>query len=186
MSATDLQQPSQPVATVGVTADLDALRAHSITLHNSLVGCGVMFLLSISAMFIGLCMVLIAIPMLFPIHNLTFGGGLAAAQWMVGGAGMMYLCPALWKWSAAMAHKHVKLDARGADFQLGTKKTPVQVFLPWDQITSVEQKRVGNAKQFTVKASDGSYAQFSSYTFFRPRKVARMIAERAGLTIQRG
>ena len=40
------------------------------------------------------------------------------------------------------------------------------------------------AQQYFVQGTDGSEARFSSYTFFRPKKVARLIAARTGLTIQ--
>jgi len=70
------------------------------------------------------------------------------------------------------------------NFNLGTKKKPSDLFLAWDQIAAIRHKRVGNAQQYTVQGRDGSEARFSSYTFFRPRKVARLIAERTGLAIQ--
>jgi hypothetical protein len=35
-----------------------------------------------------------------------------------------------------------------------------------------------------VIGKDGSEARFSSYTFFRPKHVLRLIAERTGLAIQ--
>jgi hypothetical protein len=84
-----------------------------------------------------------------------------------------------------MANYTVKMDDRGVDFNLGTKKKPVELFMAWDNVASVEQKRVGNAQQFTITGKDGSFARFSSYTFVRPKKIARMIAERVGQTIQR-
>jgi hypothetical protein len=77
------------------------------------------------------------------------------------------------------------MDVRGAMFNLGTKKRPSDLFLAWDQIAAIWQKRVGNAQQFYVQGRDGSEARFSSYTFFRPKKVARLIAERTGLPIQK-
>jgi hypothetical protein len=84
-----------------------------------------------------------------------------------------------------LAGHTVKLDQRGVDFNLGTKKIPLELFMPWDNVASVQQRRVGNAQQFTITGKDGSVAQFSSYTFVRPKKIARMIAERVGQSIQR-
>jgi hypothetical protein len=84
-----------------------------------------------------------------------------------------------------MINFNVKLDERGADFNLGTKKKPRELFMAWEQVSSVQQKRVGNAQEFTILGSNGSRASFTSNTFFRPKKVARMIADRAGLTIQK-
>jgi hypothetical protein len=71
------------------------------------------------------------------------------------------------------------------EFNLGTKKIPSNLFLPWDQIAAIKSQRVVNAQQYFVEGTDGSRAIFSSYTFFRPNKVASQIAARAGLTIQK-
>jgi len=186
VSETEIQAPINPPAHANNPVAAATHRAQDLTLHNSRLVCGLMFLTSIASAFIGICMFLIAIPLIFPVHNLTFMRALGAAQWALGGVAMMTMCPALWKWTRAMLHKCVKLDARGVDFQLGTTKNPAQVFLPWDQISSVQQKRVGSVRQFTITAQDGSYAQFNSSTFFRPKRVARLVAGRAGLTIQQG
>ena len=67
----------------------------------------------------------------------------------------------------------------------GTKKNPSDLFLAWDQIAAIKFKRIGNAQQYYVLGKDGSEARFSSYTFFRPKKIARLIADRTGLTIQK-
>jgi hypothetical protein len=98
---------------------------------------------------------------------------------------MCMMLPFAWKWGARMLRFHVKLDARGADFNLGTKKKPDEWFMPWEQITAVQQKQVGKIREFTIVGKDGSWVRYNTYTFFRPRHVARKIAERAGLTIQK-
>ena len=84
-----------------------------------------------------------------------------------------------------MADHRVTMDSRGAIFNLGTKKQPADLFLAWDQIAAIWHKRVGNAQQYYVQGKDGTQARFSSYTFFRPKHVARLIAERTGLAIQK-
>jgi hypothetical protein len=85
-----------------------------------------------------------------------------------------------------MVGYRVKLNSLGVEFNLGTKKKPSNLFLGWDQISAIKRKRVGNAQQYSVYGADGSDAVFSSYTFFRPKKVARLIAARTGLEIQKG
>jgi hypothetical protein len=67
----------------------------------------------------------------------------------------------------------------------GTKKNPSDLFFAWDQIAAIKFKRIGNAQQVYVLGKDGSEARLSSYTFFRPKKIARLIADRTGLTIQK-
>ena len=185
MSTTGLPEAAQTEAKPGVTAGVAAARAKPMLLHNSRFVCWTMKGFAIGAVLIGICMVLMAIPLLQPLSALGFMRGFAALQWVLGGVGMGYMGPGLWKWSTAMAYKRVKMDERGAEFELGTKKAPQSVFLRWDEIASITQTRVGGAIEFMVKGSDGSFAQFSSYSFFRARRVARLIAERAGLLIQK-
>lgn len=84
-----------------------------------------------------------------------------------------------------MAHCRAQMDERGVEFRLGTKKKPADLFMAWETIASIRRKRVGNAYEFTVAGRDGSVARYTSYTFFRPTKVARLIAERTGLTIEK-
>ena len=49
----------------------------------------------------------------------------------------------------------------------------------------VRRRRGGRSQRFWVLGKDGSQAMFTSYTFFRPKKVARLIGERAGVEIQK-
>jgi hypothetical protein len=186
MSAREFPELSQGAAVAGIASQMATERARPMVLHNSRIVCWGMMGVAVFSLFIGVCMVLMVFSVLFPLSAITFMSVLAAAQWGLGGLMMGYMCPWLWKWSQGMLHKKVKLDERGVDFQLGTKKKPQELNMPWDTVASVQQKRVGNAQQFTIAGTDGSVAQFSSYTFFRPKRVARRIAERVGQTIQKG
>jgi hypothetical protein len=169
----------------GITSQIEMNRATPMVLLNSRFLIGVTMICSIIAAFFSVCMVL----MVFSV--LASGGGLSGANlynafwWGLGALAFGYGCPRLWKLSRAMADYRVSLDSRGVNFNLGTKKQPSDLFLAWDQIAAIKHKRVGNAQQYTVQGRDGSEARFSSYTFFRPKKVARMIAERTGLAIQK-
>jgi hypothetical protein len=181
MSMSEVIQPNLS----GITSEIAGHRARHMVLHNSRFVCFGMMGLGVCSLIIGICMMLMVFSLIFPVSAISFMRVLAAAQWGLGGFMMCYLCPALFKWSRGMLHKSVKLDERGVDFVLGTKKKPVELFMPWDEITTIKQQRVGNAQQFTVAGTDGSFAQFTSYSFFRPKHVARLIAERAGVTIQK-
>ena len=185
MNASEAIQPNQGGG-IGVTSQIAEHRARHVVLHNSRLVCWMTMGIGVCSVFIGICMVLMVFSVLTPLSVISFMRVLAALQWGLGGILFCYMCPALWKWGTGMMHKRVKLDERGADFSLGTKKKPVQCFMPWDDIVAVKQQRVGNAQQFTIQGTEGSFAQFSSYTFFRPKRVARMIAERVGQTIQKG
>jgi hypothetical protein len=183
MSASELIGAN--AGTAGAGAEIVSHRAKTIVLHNSRLVCWLTMGMGVCSAFIGVCMMLMIFSLLTPISAISFMRVLAAAQWALGGLLMCLMCPALWKWGLQMMRKKVKLDERGVDFSLGTKKEPIELFMEWAQVASVKQKRVGNARQFTITGADGSYAQFNSYTFFRPRHVAKMIAERAGLVVQK-
>jgi hypothetical protein len=159
-------------------------RATPVVWANSRLFIVVTMFGSIVCAFFSVCMVL----MVFSIFSSSSGvsGNLSNVFWWGFGAlAFGYGCPRLWMLARAMSNYKVTMDVRGAMFNLGTKKRPSDLFLAWDQIAAIWQKRVGNAQQFYVQGRDGSEARFSSYTFFRPKKVARLIAERTGLPIQK-
>lgn len=172
-------------AAAGITSHLAELRARPLLLRNSKFVCWLTMAIGILSLFFGVCMLLMAASLLFPLSGMPAGRAFNAAAWGVCGLVMCITCPWLWKLGAGMVNFHVQLDARGVGFNLGTKKQPRQLFMPWDEVAAIQQRRVGNAQEFTVFARNGSQASYSSYTFFRPRHVARAIAERAGLPIQK-
>jgi hypothetical protein len=169
----------------GTTSQIEMNRAAPMVFRNSRFGIGVTMIASFVSAFFAVCMAL----MVFSVFS--SGGGSSAGSlynafwWGFGALAFGYACPWLWKLSRGMAVYKVTLDSRGVNFNLGTKKRPSDLFLAWDQIAAIKRKRVGNAQNYYVLGKDGSEAIFSSYTFFRPRKVARLIADRAGLAIQK-
>jgi len=171
-------------AGAGKPAEMAEHRARTVVLRNSRIVCWMTMGMGIISVFLGICMMLMVVSLLFPLSAITFMRVLAAAQWGLGGFLMCMMLPYAWKWGRRMLSAHVKLDARGVDLNLGTKKKPVEMFVEWDQVASVEQKRVGKIWEFTITAKDGSWARYTTNTFFRSKRVARMIAERAGLTVQ--
>jgi hypothetical protein len=160
-------------------------RARTVVLHNSRLVCWMTMGCGIVAVPMGICMVLEGGSLLFPLNAITFVAVVAAGQWILGGFLMSMMLPWVWKWGTRMLSANVKLDARGVDINLGTKKKPVQMFVAWDQVASVQQKRLGKIWQFTIVAKDGSWVSYTTNSFFRSKHVARTIAERAGLTIQK-
>ena len=182
-------QPGQtrPVAgaVAGKPAEMAAHGARPLVLHNSRLVCWMTMGCGIMAVLMGICMVLEGGSLLFPLNGITFRAALAAAQWIVGGFLFSMTLPWAWQWGTRMLRANVKLDARGVDVSLGTKEKPIEMFVAWDQLASVQQKRLGKIWQFTIAAKDGSWVSYTTNSFFRSKRVARTIAERAGLTIQK-
>ena len=185
MGASEFPSPNTEGIRGIVTAQIEANRAKVVVVHNSRIYIGTIFLISLAAAFIAICSVLVVVSQLFPLSALTVARGMSAAQWAFSAFFFALMCPFLWKMGRRMAHYWVRLDSSGVQFTLGTKRAPLQVFMPWEKILAIQQQRVGNSFEFTIKAADGSYAQYSSYTFLRSKKVARLIAERTGLAIQK-
>jgi hypothetical protein len=182
MSATEFPVPG-PGA--GVNSQIEVNRAQPLLLRNSRLLIGATLIMSLLAAVIAICLLLLAMSLLFPLSELTIDRAWSASLWVLYAAISGCSCPWLWSLGRAMAGYRVRLDSHGVEFNLGTKKKPSDLFLAWDQISAIKHRRVGNAQQYLVQGTDGSEAIFSSYTFFRPRKVARLIAARTGLAIQK-
>jgi hypothetical protein len=168
----------------GINSQIAIDRAQLVVLRNSRLLIGVTLMGSIFAALMAVAMVLGMFSQLFPFSALNAARGWSALRWALSALAMGTMCPWLWKLGRAMAGYQVRLDGRGVDFVLGTKKSPSNLFLAWNQIAAIKHKRVGNVQQYWVQGTDGSEARYSSYTFFRPKKVSRLIAARAGVTIQ--
>jgi len=182
MGMTQFQSPGP---SAGINSQIESYRAAPVVLRNSRFLIAVTMLCSIACAFIAVCMAIFDISTFSISGPFAFYAWKSFCYWLAGALAFGYGCPRLWKLARAMAVHQVQMDGRGVNFILGTKKKPAVLFLLWDQIASIKQKRIGHAQQFYVQSKAGSEARFSSYTFFRPRKVARMIAERAGVAIQK-
>jgi hypothetical protein len=113
------------------------------------------------------------------LHKLIgFLGVLIAAAFTVGLA--MYM----WAQGGRMAFYQVDFEADGLRFRLGTQQNPQEQFFGWDEIAAVEYKRIVNIQSGSVVGKDNSLVEFSSYTFFRPKKLVKLVAARAGLPIR--
>ena len=185
MSTTGFPVPGPGVGPgAGITSQMEMYRATPVVLINNRLLIGVTMICSILFAFFAVCMALMVFS-IFSTGGGSGGGNLYNALWWgVGALAFGYACPRFWKLSRAMAGYRATMDFRGVMFNLGTKKLPSDLFLAWDQIAAIRHKRVGNAQQYWVIGRDGSEARFSSYTFYRPKKVARLVAERTGLAIQ--
>ena len=98
-------------------------------------------------------------------------------------------------WLMAMSQvylwRQAKLDGallgsarqHGAHFRLGNTRRRKEVFMPWNGIEAVHYKRIQNTQKFTILGTDTSTVTFTSYSFYRPKRVAHLIAERAGLPL---
>jgi hypothetical protein len=167
----------------GINSQIEFYRSKPVMFRNSKFLCWVTMSGSFFAVLLGIGALLVIFSMVFPISDLTADRGWSALRWAFTLLAMICMVPWLWKLGRNMAGYQVRLDNRGVDFNLGTKKKPSDLFMPWEQISAIKQRRSGNVQQFVVYGTDGSTATFTSYTFFRPKKLARLIAARTGVAI---
>ena len=102
----------------------------------------------------------------------------------IGAAFTVGLSVYMWNQGGRMAFYQVKFENEGLRFRLGTEQNPREEFFAWEQIAAVEYKRVINTQYGSVVGKDNTLVQFSSYTFFRPKKLVKLIAARAGQSIR--
>ena len=156
----------------------------SLLLRNSRLLCWITMSGSVIAAVMAICMVLMVAYEVFVANGGFAERAFGLLRWGVCALAMGVMCPRLWKLGQAMAGYQVVLNGDGVSFNLGTEEDPAELFLAWDQISSIQCERAGNASQIIVEGKDGSVARFSSDSFFHPMKIACMIAERAGLAIE--
>jgi len=170
----------------GIDSQIALERATPVVWRNNRLLCWATMFMGLMAAVFGVCMVILGLSYVFPLGQLNVGRAFSALIWICIGIGIAGICPQFWGLGRVMAGYKVLLDERGATFHLGTKTRPSDHFLDWNKIAAVKYQRAGNAKQFTVEGKNGSEVTFTSYTFFRPKKVAQLIADRTGLPIEKG
>ncbi len=186
MSVKEFPNPNRSGHDAGINSQIAGHRAKPMVLRNNRLFCWFTMSASFFTLFLAGCMVILVLSEVFPLSALTAAKGMNAVMWAFCAIYTGFACPWLWYTGRALANYEVRLDSRGVGFRLGTKKNPQDLFLAWDQVAAIKQERVGNAQQFFVVGTDGSEAKFSSYMFFRPRRVALLIADRTGQSIQKG
>ncbi len=102
----------------------------------------------------------------------------------IGAAFTLGLSMYMWNQGGRMAFYQAVFENDGLRFRLGTEKSPQEVFFAWEQIAAVEYKRVVNVQYGSVVGKDNRLVEFSSYTFFRPKKLVNLIVARAGQSIR--
>ena len=170
----------------GINSQIEINRAQPVVVRNSRLLIGATLIMSLFAALIAICLLLLAMSLVFPLSDLTIDRARSASLWLLYATVSACSCPWLWSVGWAMAGYQIQLNSSGVEFRLGTKKKPSNLFLAWDQISEIKRRRLGVDQQYLVHGIDGSEAIISSVRFFRPKKVARLIAARTGLTIQKG
>jgi hypothetical protein len=91
---------------------------------------------------------------------------------------------ALWAQGDSMKFYEARLEPAGVRFQLGFAKAPKVTVIPYASITAVNYIMPMNTAYASVVTGDGTTLKWSSYEFFRTKKLALAIAARAGQELQ--
>lgn len=153
------------------------------TIHNSrglLVICVLFALGSWALAGIGAMM---TFSVLIQLKAAGLWGALGALEWMVFAYSFFLVGQMFWRLSVKAWNTRVVLDNAGVNFHYAEGGGYKDFSMPWSVLESVSHKRVGNYQTYTVHGNDGGYFRFTSYTFMRPKKIARRISEACGATI---
>ena len=163
---------------------MDSVPASSIVFRNGVILVAFCRLVSVGAGLIAACMTVLVFSALFPLTGMNLSRAIQIFWWAFGVLCFVSMCRSMWVYGRRLSFYHVKLDPDSVEFLFGAKDHPELVRMPWDQVRAVQHKRVANAHIYTVLAQNGASATFSSNTFLRSKKIARLIADRAHLSIE--
>ncbi len=141
-------------------------------------------LIGVVSMVLSVAMALLAIGEILPPRGFSIPGILSAATWLLCAVVTWQLGWVMWKLALRLAANHARFDSQGVDFEVGSRRKPEKWFMGWDQIAAIRYQRTGNSYVYWIVGKDGSSFQYTPYTFFRARKLAREISARCGRPIE--
>ena len=150
-----------------------------IVFRNSRLLIGIVLSGSVVAMLTAATMLMMALSALLHLHGYTLERIGGVLGWSIGAASSLFVASWLWRRGRRMSHYEARLDDNGVDFLLGTRRSPKELFFPWDKISAIRRERTGKVRNYHVEGSDETYVKFTSRTFFRSEKLVRIIAARA-------
>ena len=156
-----------------------------IVVRNSRILTGIMVLMGGAFLVMAPLLLLVAIAEIFPLQGFSLGRLIAILTWVAACAGSASGGWSILRIAREMAHNTAHLDANGVEFTLRSGKTTRQELVRWDHIVSIQQRKAPGNTIFTIAAGDRRVIQFTGYTFYRPRMLARKIAAFSGRPIQK-
>ncbi len=153
-----------------------------VVLRNSRVVIALLLLASCVGIVSGAGFGLLALGCL--LSAFTWGGLYNAGWWVFGAIGSAIMGAQLWSLRLSMARNRIRLTSEGVYFHLNAKKQEPEVFFAWGEVTRIAYRRSANVHYCSVVAKGGREVDFSSFTFVRPKHVARIIAAYAGQSLE--
>jgi hypothetical protein len=156
------------------------------TFRNNPLWIAVVFLTSISGFVVGVCLGVLGLATVYPLHGYTLARviwalGYFVAAWFSWNAGTN-----LWRLAIGKLGHQATLDAAGVHFRIvpqGHAETQEQ-FVAWDQILAIRHRRVDNNQLYSVVTKDHRLLTFDAFAYFRSSQLAQRISARSELPIQ--
>ena len=105
-----------------------------------------------------------------------------AAGWAFGAILSIRGAIALWRGVCKMGRNAIRLTSEGVHFHFKSTKVQPEVFFAWNEIAKITLTS-SKSQNCCVYSTDGRVIRFSSFSFLRPKQVARVIARHAGRTV---
>lgn len=170
---------------IAATSSNPAAPANSRTVifHNNGFVAAISLTFGVLALVIGPGAFFLTLNPLMRMHNFSIWPLYAALNWAFVMYCMFALGWSLLKLGWRMANFRAKLAADGVEFRLGPRKTPQLQYFPWDQIAQINQKCAPGSRYYSVVGKNHDSVEFTTYTFFRPQKLAQQISQRSHIAI---
>jgi hypothetical protein len=166
-----------------VSATAQAPVVGTETIHNSRALLAICVLFSLGSWALAGIGAMMTISVLIQLKAGGVWSVLGALQWLVFAYSFFLVGRMFWRLSVKAWNSRVVLDSAGVNFHYAEAGGYKDFSMPWGAIESVTHKRVGNYQTYTVHGNDGGYFRFTSYTFMRPKKIAKRIAADCGKPI---
>jgi hypothetical protein len=173
-----------PTCIANPNLDPQMNRERNVTFRNNWLLIALMLSVALVSLISSVGFAILALGQIFPWHGISLAQIFGFLSWSFSGWVSWVLGVAIWRLTIAMSHNQVRFDNEGAHFCFGPKKKTPEVYLAWSQIAAVRHQSVGNNQYYGVVPKDGEIMQFTFFTFFRAKKLAREIAARSGHSIE--
>ena len=158
----------------------------SETFRNNPLLIATVLLASVVGFLVAPCLAILCIATLFPLEGYTLERLFLVVSYLVASWFALNSGINLWRLGRGMVHQQATLYAEGLRFRQIPEKHPdnQEEFVAWDQIAAIRHRRMGHNQFYSVVTKDNRVLAFDALAFFRSRKLAEHISNRAGLSIQ--
>jgi len=154
-----------------------------IIIRNTWIVVALYLLAAAGLLFLAGCGAMMAIYEWF-LQKLSFFSILGGAQWGVAAWCFWLLAAQMFRVAMRTHFRQARLDEKGVDFRLGSRKKPITQYFAWNEIAAVMHRHLPMNQCYAVVAKDKRQVEFTLLTFFRAKKLAQLIADHVGQPVR--